>query len=353
MKILIATTSTGDTENIAESLRYMEKHTVSVFHYDQKWTQEIAIQGRRDQRIAAASPPDLTNKNVGCDAEFISHTKQVSPDLIVYISAWGATFSPSREALAQIHDMAPMVHMIFDGADPPWWGPLAEMEAWGVFDLTVTIDGAHDWPGGRDWKDAATSLGNALSLLTPISPQYYPKQPLKFDERPFPIGFGGNVGSYVRKGVVERLQQENMPFILKMRDDASYQHYATYLSNCQIIVNVPFTGSGETKHIKGRVIETALAQACLLEWNNPLLREWFTERLEFEEYANAGDCVDMCRFLITKPKRCEEIAMALYERASKEHSPESFWGKVFDSIKWRNKIHVLHDDGCSTQSVRV
>lgn len=341
MKILIATTSTGDTENISESLRYMGNHTVSVFHYDQKWTQQIDIQAKRDQRIAAASPPDLTNKNVGCDAELISHVKHVVPDLIVYISAWGATFSPSPEALEQIHAMAPVVHMVFDGADPPWWKPLAEMESWGVFDLTVTIDGAHDWPGGKDWKGGSPPLRNALSLLTPISPQYYPKQPLAFDERPFPIGFGGNVGSYARKGVVERLQQENMPFILKMRDDASYQHYATYLSNCQIIVNVPLTGSGERKHVKGRVIETALAQACLLEWNNPLLREWFTERLEFEEYANAGDCVEMCRFLITKPKRCEEIAMALYERVSKEHSPLKFWEQVFAAVKFRSKVRAI------------
>ena len=338
MKILIATTSTGDTENIAASLQYLGGHAIGIFRYDQKWVQEHASRTGMNKHIAAKIPHDLSHERVNCDAEIINEVQLFAPDLILYISAWGSTFSPSFETLRRIRAIAPLVHLLFDGADPPWWGPLREMEKADLFDLTVNIDGNYNWPGGNKW--VGLGVINGLTLLTPISPSFYPAPYVRFDERPFPIGYAGNIGGFMRKGVVERLQQENMPFVLKTRDNSPYGDYASFLSHCRIVVNVPFTGSGQRKHVKGRVIESAMANACFLEWSNPSLRDWFTPRLEFEEYENADHCVEMCRFLIPQIKRCEEIANALHERVMREHSPGIFWEQVFDHVSFRSAVRA-------------
>lgn len=338
MKILIASTSTADTESIAAGLAYIGQHEISLFHYDMRSTESTRLHMRQDRVERARNPLDGTAAYVTCDPELLNHAHEMAPDIVLFISAWGSAFMPTNETLLRLKDMAPLVHLLFDGADPPWWEPLRAWEAAGVFDLTVSIDGCHDWPGGSEWAGGADGrIENGITLLTPISPVFFPPPSIAFHERPFPIGYAGNVGGWMRKGVVERLQQENMPFVLKMRDDAPYGDYATFLQHCRIIVNVPFTGSGARKHVKGRVVEAGLAKACLLEWNNPRLRDWFHPRREYEEYDNPDHLIEMARFLIGQTKRCEEIGEALYRRVRQDHDPAEFWEQVFDRVKFRTK----------------
>jgi hypothetical protein len=336
MRILIATTSTGDTESIAAGLRYIGQHEISVMHYDQKSTQSYGIYQKLDPTQKAAVRLNQTAQYVTCDPELLHHAEDMRPDIILYISAWGSAFAPSNETLLKLRDMAPLVHLLFDGGDPPWWPILRKFEEEGLFDLTVSIDGNHDWPGGSDWQ-ADWKIESGITLLTPISPAFYPEPTFAFSERPFPIGYAGNVGGWMRKGIVERLQQEELPFVLKLRDFEEYASYASFLHHCRIIVNVPFTGSGQRKHVKGRVIETALARACLLEWTNPHLRDWFDPRSEFEEYDNPDHCLEMCKFLMGQIKRCEEIGHALYTKVRQEHDPSEFWTQVFDRVTFRKK----------------
>lgn len=347
MKVLIATTSTGDTENISEGLKSLGKHCVQVFHYDQKWLQINRQNELRGTSSGTRPPLDLSAEFVNCDAELVNHVSAQNPDVVIYVSAWNGTFVPTNEALLKIKSMAPLVHFLFDGADPPWWPKLQEFEKLGLFDLTVSIDGSHDWPGGKNWKDGKTKISNAITLLTPISHQFYPEPTLKFTERPFSIGYAGNVGGFARKGVVERLQFDNMPLTMCVRDSKEYRAYAEFLQNCKIIINVPFTGSATRKHVKGRVVEAALAQACLLEWDNPQIRAWFSPRFEFEEYGSPEHCVDMCKFLMAQPKRCEEIGRALYERVRVEHSPLEFWAQVFGRVQSRSEKLRLVNDGAN------
>lgn len=341
MRILIATTSTGDTESIAAGLHYLGQHEVGCFWYDQKSRQSKAIYDAIDPMIRRQTPYVDTPERMSCDGELLHHATDFGPDLILYISAWGASFALADETCLRLRDMAPFVHLLFDGGDPPWWPILRQFEDKGLFDLTVSIDGNHCWPGGSDWSVPGNTewwrIENGLTLLTPISPLFYPETGFKFSERPFPIGYAGNVGGWMRKGVVERLQQEEMPFVLKERGFGAYTEYASFLQHCRIVVNVPFTGSGIRKHVKGRVIEAGLAKACLLEWDNPHLREWFTPRLEFEEYDNPDHLIEMATFLVPEIKRCEAIGQALYTTVRQEHDPEVFWEQVFDNVKFKTK----------------
>lgn len=350
MKILVATTSTGDTEHITESLRNLSEHAVNVFWYDKAFRDEelqLAM-SRNNPNSPRQRGVNIAPETVRMDKELLAEAAHFRPDLIVYVSALEGKFVPSDQTMGELSIFAPIVHMLFDGGDPPWWPRLQELEESGIFDVTVSIDGNHDWPGGKDWM-SSWRIKNGLTLLTPVCPIFYPPTPYKFSERPFPIGFAGNVGGWMRKGVVERMQQDGMPFVLRDREEpivvtqktsaghSTYVDYAKFLQNCNIIINVPWTGSGTRKHVKGRVVEAGWAGACLLEWDNPHTRRWFTPRFHYEEYGNPQECVEAARMLIARPRRMAEMAAELHAAVKLQHAPQAFWEAVFDAVTWRKQ----------------
>jgi hypothetical protein len=108
--------------------------------------------------------------------------------------------------------------------------------------------------------------------------------------------------------------------------------YCTFLKHCKAVITVPFTGSNATTHVKGRVIEAGYAGACLLEWENPATASWFQPRADYWTYSSVEECREMAQFLAAHPKLCQEMAASLNHRVTTEHSPEKFWGAVFERL---------------------
>lgn len=352
MKILIATTSSNNTDTVIGSLDCLGKHQISVFRYDEKWHSEcgLAIQadpGVRDLLAMGMFPPpehrDAFRLRVSREAELLALVKAEKFDLILYISAWEGLFVPTNETLGQVKSMAPLVHLLFDGADPPWWAQLEEFERAGVFSLTVNIDGSHAWPGGKDWNVASylhgsnvPALKDALTLLTPLDPRHFqgPPFPPPFLARPFPIAYAGNAGGWTRGGYVRQLQQELKRFHYRQRDDHphSYKIYCDFLRHSRAVVSVPFTGSGAATHVKGRVLETGYAGAALLEYFDSPTKDWFTPGEDYEVYDDIGSLISVAEMLSRSPVRAEGFAKNLNRRVTTEHAPEIFWGKVFAQL---------------------
>lgn len=339
-KVLFLSTSTNNTDTVINSLEYLGNHQVKVFRYDRKWLEACAqaVQQNpqvRDLLMAGAWPPPENREGVRLrvrmDDEMLSEASGFKPDVILYISAWEGLFVPENETLVALNKIAPMVHLCFDASDPPWWPQMAKFEEVGCFSLTVNIDGGHAWPGGRDWSGESIS---GLTLLTPLDPRAFAGVQVAFNERPFLIGYAGNAGGWIRHGLVERLK--NMKgFAFRPRDDhpLSYKNYCDFLRHCRLSISVPFTGSNASKHVKGRVVETGYAGACLLEWKNSATRSWFEPRRDFWEYESVDECQEMAEWLADHPKLCQEMAENLHNRVVQEHSPEKFWSAVFGKLE--------------------
>ena len=74
------------------------------------------------------------------------------------------------------------------------------------------------------------------------------------------FGFSGNVGSMSGRGeVVKSLEWFGGLKVLQRNDTRNYLDHARFVSRCRILLNVSKTGSGQTDHIKGRVLEAAAA----------------------------------------------------------------------------------------------
>jgi hypothetical protein len=347
--ILVLTTSTSNTAAFIGSLQCLDLYNVSPLPYDRKWHEQagMAIQQNPDFLKALQNrQAHIPRERCAMDDQMLMEAKIGKPDAIVYISAWQEDYVPLNETLGELNSIAPLIHFLCDGADFPWWPQLKEFERRGTFSLTVNIDGSHYWPGGKDWPDVGVTarepdgsetllpkISNAMTLLTPVDVSKFPHTGVAYTERPYAIGYGGNNGGHMRSVIVQRMQR--VPgFAFKQRDvnPETYQGYADFLSHCRVSVNVPFTGTGLHRHVKGRVLETGFAGACLLEWENEATRAWFSPRNEFFEYNTIDGCADIAEWLSNHPRIAEETARALNERVVRDHHPCVFWSKVLGAV---------------------
>lgn len=349
MKILWFSTSSGDTHNIISSLEYLGRHEVKLVRYDAKWHEQSQQAMTSNAQVRDALQAGgwrvlgWPRERVAMDAEMIRAAEEFKPDIQIFTSAWEGLFCPENPTLAKLNSIAPMIHMLHDGSDSPWWEQLQQFEKDKCFDIQCNIDGGQNWPGGKEWLQTQTAV-KGITLLTPVDPRPYGDDFISHAQRMYPLGYAGNSGGSIRSYVVQVVARAIPALVVHQRLETpdTYAQYAGMLKACRIVINVPFSGSNTAKHVKGRVVETGYAGACLMEWDNPATRGWFRPRHEYAEYgAGVGmwegieDLIEQAQFLIARPKMAEEIAFEHWKRVRAEHSPEVFWSTLFGSVKTR------------------
>ena len=348
MNILFLTTSTNNTATFSGSLQMLGEHSVVIFPYDRKFYEALGqvqqTNGPEYELIRTGRKAWTPSRDRVCmDRELLMECKIGKPDVIVYVSAWQGAFVPLNDTLGEMNSMAPMIHLLNDGQDPPWWqsngeqpGQLYEFDRRGQFSLTVNIDGGHRWPGGKEWPDDGTRLnGKCMTLLTPIDLRHYRKTGLEFGERPFPIGYSGSPSSPTRAAIINRMQRIQ-GFNYRPRDETgnpnSYSEHIGFLQMTQTSVNVPFTGSGVERQVKGRVLEAGFAGCCPLEWQSSTMESWFTPRLHYWPYASIEECAEYGEWLMHHPKIAEDIGRAMNAEIVAKHHPKIFWETVLGAV---------------------
>lgn len=367
MKVLFHSTSSNNVFHVIGSLHCLGQHEVEVFHYDGRWNEacQIAVQSNPDVlqalQMGRFDLVGIPRERVTADEDMIRRAENFRPDVQIYISAWEGMFVPSDETLARLNKIAPLVHFCFDQSDPPWWegdanhGNVIRYEQNGCFTLQVGIDGGRVWPGGDAFPHSLDGgatvetrpLFKGLTLLTPLDPRPFAGPEGAFLERPYGVAYAGNAGGEIRGNLVGRLRHEVMGGAIRLRDDepSSYLQFARFLKMSRLVIDVPFTGSGRAKHVKGRILEAALAGCAVMTWkDNAAVRSWFVPRYEFEEYGSIDEAIEMAKRLIKEPERCHAMADALRDRVRREHSPERFWGAVFSRLELqRHEAAAEHD----------
>lgn len=260
------------------------------------------------------------------DETLVAKAKELAPDVIVYIGArWGKTVSPA--ALAHMNaKVAPTVHICSDAADAPWHDLLREYHQCGAFSLQVAIDGSHKWP-----------LSNhAMTALTPVEPGLFGR-PLPHKERPIPCGYAGNPGAgngSRRTGMLSALLERKTIDQLHIRSNLPHTNgmYNRFLGLCRLSVSIAWTGTETALHVKGRVLESGLAGACLLETKGAPTSYWFRPGLDYLEYGTPDEATDIVRRLANEPEASQAIGFSLRQRILNEHTPHHFWTRIFNRI---------------------
>lgn len=299
MKSLFLITQTSEVEKYAISLRNLKLGEVGMLQYD---------------RVDSS------------DQVLYAKIKEFAPDLVVYIgSRWGK--QPSIAVLSSINEkIAPLVHICSDAADIPWHDLLRDYHMAGAFSLQVAIDGSHKWP----------CSSTQMTALTPVDPALYPKEPKPHAERTTVCGYGGNQGGGDASRRTQILTALLMERLLDVRIRSAlpftYEAYVNYLATLRISLNTAFTGTEMAMHVKGRVLESALAGACLLETKGSPTNYWFRPGLDYLEYGDPGEAAQIIRRLAHEPEATQAMADSLRARVMAEHSPAQFWGRIFERI---------------------
>jgi hypothetical protein len=246
-------------------------------------------------------------------AEFIDIARNVAPDFIVCVGAldWGPGISnpiPKHPILCRLRDIAPSVLLCGDVADSAWWGTLDEYASHGCFDLVVGMDGC-----ARD---------GVIPKLTPVDARAY--RPLPWNERPIQIGCNGGQGG--ERGQMIGMLNAVTPGIVPA------EAMAAFMCRCKAIVNAPRNGTGNDDHVKGRVVETGFAGACLLERRNAATARWFTPGVDYVEYGSPEDGFHKLQWIINNDAAAAQIAQNLLTKMQAEHHPSIFWGDVIKRL---------------------
>lgn len=303
MKSLVLSTSSNETTKYSEGLRDCGYGEVRLMAYDQP--------GHTEQALYAKA-------------------KEYAPDFIVYI---GARFGqqPSISMLAKINSsIAPMVHICSDAADNPWWDLLRDYNERGAFTLQVAIDGSHKWP----------LASTQMTALTPVDPKNFPAFRPHAD-RATVAGYAGNPGSGPgsrRTAVLASLLEARL-IGLRIRSNLpyTYESYCEYLSGIRISLNIAYSGTEATTHVKGRVLESGLAGCALLETAGSPTSAWFRPGLDYLEYTDEAHAANIIRMLAHEPEATDAMGRSLMERVAREHSPAAFWGRILERIGMRGK----------------
>ena len=260
------------------------------------------------------------------DQRILDAVDRESPDLVLYIGQAGGAHCASPDTFRRIRDKVPIALLCLDAYDIGWDKLLTEYREKACFTFTVACDGGCHNPANVDW------IG-----FHPVDPRPYAKQKPVL-ERPILLGTCG-VFAGPRKVVFDRLVR-NCGMVVKPREEVygSYQRYANFLMQCQIVFDCALSAGGDdgrgpyARTLKTRAVEVGLAGACLLELEGCALGNWAKQDLHWASYASAEDAEEMVRNLLEDDTGIlRDNALSLQRVVRQKMSPEIFWSRTFEA----------------------
>lgn len=280
-------------------------------------------------------------KNGGCLPkdrglpECLLAIEEHKPDVIFFIGAGNGPDVWHPDDLKKIKEKAKFIHICVDGGCPGWWSVLELYKENNCFDLTVSIDGSYKSPAGTvdlvtltpGWE-LPYKFGGSVKRFK--DKDYYPSNSMPLDMRPEQLGFMGGLGSQERQDIVGKLIHLNLLTFNNARSEAwgTYKAYAEFMCCCQSVLNLARTGMNlHYMHVKNRVIETALAKACLFEQKGSPIHHWFVKD---EDYLEWESPYDVMKLLAVSDK--QKIANSLNAKVKEFHSPAVWFNKIVSKL---------------------
>jgi len=248
------------------------------------------------------------------DVKILEAAKEFSPDIIFYIGGAQGAGLPTIETLRALRNIAKSISLVCDATDHPWHPALIEYKENECFDLQVGLDGSLEAPVD-------------MNTVTPLDPRIYDTKPSP--ARDIRCGFSGQQSTKtVREMLISILESKGL-IMVRPRTSALYGDYAMFLRHCEMVFNVGLTGTAERLHIKGRVIESGLAGAALLEMEGSPADKWFPRKSIFF-YRTVEDAEKIIRHA-SKNEVADKAAM-LSEIVRTKYNPQKIYGEMLERV---------------------
>ena len=260
------------------------------------------------------------------DWQFLEAAESVQPDVIFYIGANIGKGNPKTENLVALRKFAPTVLLCSDAADYPWHKALGAYRMHKCFSLQVSIDGARDAPVD-------------LAVLTPVDSRPFDSiQPV----RDIRCGFSGTVGRWnTRAETIMALEWLGGLTVRRRHEDGGYDDHVRFLKRCRMLMNISLTGTQQTNHIKGRVIEAGLAGCALLESEGSPIGDWFPKGCWFT-FRDPPEAAAMIRDL--SDAEIEKSARMLSDFIRSQYTAKHIYGSILEKIEKRRPSSIRSAD---------
>lgn len=231
--------------------------------------------------------------------------------------------------MRELRNYAKVINLVCDATDHPWHPPLMEYRKKECFDLYVGLDGP---------LDAPVDMGT----VTPIDPKFYDTMPAP--PRDIRCGFSGNQSvRTLRETLISTLTKQGL-LMVRPRTSALYSEYAMFLRHCQMVFNVGLTGTATRLHLKGRVVETGLAGAALIEMKGSPVEKYFPKESVFY-YTNAADAEKIIR--TASRSEIADKAALFSEKMRTDYNPQKIYGEMLTRVGLTPDLTVakIENDG--------
>ena len=249
------------------------------------------------------------------DGKILAAAEKFNPKVVFYIGGQDGNGQPTMETLKKLKGSAKTIHICCDATDGPWHPTLIEFRKNKCFDLQVSVDGALHAPAID------------MSTISPINPRHYDVVPMP--PRDTRCGFSGQYGMFTeRESLVVGLERLGL-LKTRVRTMDRYDLYVDFMQRCQLVFNVPLTGSATRMHVKGRAVETALAGAAILEMYGSPLDKWFPRESIFF-YSRLEDAA---KIINTASKNEIADKAALYHEVMRtKYDPQKVYGEMLNRV---------------------
>lgn len=251
----------------------------------------------------------------------------ITSDLIVYIGAVAGPYWIDIEGLKKIKGLGIPFMKICCDADCIDWHPLLERYAKeNIFDLVVNLNGNKKWP----------SRPKDLTLLSPIDPE-----PYKYElEKDLWLGFCGGIDPGKERDLLLKELGSDVVIGQRIESYGHHDQYVNFLKRCRCTLNIPYSSSGKSTRVNGRIIEAALAGNVLIERKDSEAANWFIPGFHYLEYESADDIKKHIKTLKEDPYLIGMYAGHLQECVKNNYSATHFWSRVFKQLNLGAGLHA-------------
>lgn len=243
------------------------------------------------------------------DWQMIDAAEKIKPTVIFYIGAVKSLGTPKPDTFRALRKIAPLVNLCSDAADTPWHPILNAYRKHQCFDLQVAIDGK--------------SKANVdLATVTPVDPRPFEGEMT----RDIRCGFSGTIGRWnVRSETINALTWFGGLTVRAREGCGTYEDHARFMKRCRMLLNISFTGSQMTHHIKGRVLEAGWAGCALLESEGSPIGDWFPADC-YMIYRNPKEAAEIIATI--DDAAVDGMAKRLAEEVRSKFHPAMIYGQI-------------------------
>lgn len=167
------------------------------------------------------------------------------------------------------------------------------------------------------------------------SPSYDPDGLFKPMKKDIDVSFLGQISSYrdYRKEYIDFLKIKKVKGLFatsERSEQKTHADYAKIMGRSKIGIN--FSYSTDMHQLKGRVFETLLSGALLLEMANEQTAMLFNEGVEYVEFVNKNDLLDKINYYLKNEEQRLEIAKNGRDKVLNIFNGQHYWDAILPKV---------------------